>query len=328
MCGFNGVKSPDSLGRFAVTMRPVAVLALLAVTAAAPAQDSGPIETAESKPLSNTTFSLSFGGTWIGETDLDDSPGELAIARAGARFGVGQKLSDSVSLNFGADLAYSAYDFTNATGLVPGTDDPFDDSSLVTLGLGGQFKSGESNTWLVGISVRSAGESGAEFDETMTVGGIVGFMHSFSEDLTLGIGVLGSSELEEDATVIPVPIIRWNINERWSLASGEVATGQRANLRLGYAPSERWTVGAEVSYDRRRFRLDDEGPLPSGVAEERHIPVGLFARFVPNSNIVLAAHVGVKLGSEIKIDDENGDRVGKDDVEAAPYAGFDVRFRF
>lgn len=309
-------------------MRPVAVLALLAVTAPALAQDEAPTDTTETRPLSRTTFTLAFGGAWRAEADLDDSPGELSIARAGATFGVGHKLSDSVSLNFGADVAYSSYDFNNATGLVPGTDDPFDDSTLATLGVGAQFRSGESNTWLVGISVRSAGESGSDFDETLTVGGIVGFTHSFSKDLTLGIGVLASDELEDDVTVIPVPIIRWNITERWSLGSGEVATGQRANLRLGYAPSDRWTVGAEVAFDRRRFRLDDEGPVPSGVAEEQHIPVGLFARFVPNANIVLAVQVGVELGSEIEIDDENGHRVGKDDLDPAPYAGFDVRFRF
>lgn len=304
-------------------MRPVAISALLAIAAASPAQDSVPIETAESKPLANTSFSLSFGGTWIGEADLDESPGSLGIARAAARFGVGHKLSETVSLNFGADLDYSVYDFNDATGLVGGTDDPFDDSTIVTLSLGAQFKSGEHNTWFVTGFARSAGESGAEFDETITGGGIVGFSHSFSDDFTLGIGVLVSSELEDDVYVIPVPIIRWNINERWSLNAGD-----RADLQLAYAPSDRWTIGAEVSWDRRQFRLDDEGPLPSGVVEERHVPVGVFAVFAPNANMELAARVGANLGSEIKIDDNNGDRVGKDELDAGLYAGFDVRFRF
>lgn len=304
-------------------MRPACVLVLLAVTAAAPAQDTAPIETTETRPLANTSFSLTFGGTWIGQTDLDDSPGELGIARAGARFGVAHKLSETVSLTFGADVDYSAYDFSNASGLVPGTDDPFGDASIVTLSLGAQFKSGERNAWFVTGFARSAGESGAAFDETLIGGGIVGFSHTFSDDFTLGIGVLASSELEDDVYVIPVPIIRWNINERWSLASGE-----RANVQLAYAPSDRWTMGAEVSWDRRQFRLDEDGPLPSGVAEERHVPVGIFARFAPNANVEVAARVGANLGSEIKIDNEHGDRVGKDDLGSALYAGFEVRFRF
>lgn len=305
-----------------MTTRP-ALVALLALAAAASGQDSSPVQTAETKPLANTSFSLSFGGTWIGEADLDESPGSLGIARAGARFGVGHKLSETVSLNIGADLDYSVYDFSDATGLVAGTDDPFDDATTVTLSLGAQFKSGERNTWFVTGFARSAGESGAEFDQTVTGGGIVGLSHSFSDNLTLGIGVLASSELEDDVYVIPVPIVRWKISERWSLN-----TGERADVQLAYAPSERWTFGAEASWDRRRFRLDDEGPLPSGVVEERHVPVGVFAVFAPNPNIELAAHVGAHLGSEIKIDDDNGDRVGKDDLESALYAGFDVRFRF
>ncbi|MCL4220312.1 MAG: hypothetical protein KJZ65_02970 [Phycisphaerales bacterium] len=305
-----------------MTTRP-ALVALLSLAAAASGQDSSPVQNAETKPLANTSFSLSFGGTWIGEADLDESPGSLGIARAAARFGVGHKLSEMISLHFGADLDYSVYDFSDATGLVAGTDDPFDDATTVTLSLGADFKSGERNTWFVTGFARSAGESGAEFDKTITGGGIVGFSHSFSDDFTLGIGVLVSSELEDDVYVIPVPIIRWNINERWSLNSGD-----RANVQLAYAPSDRWTIGAEVSWDRRRFRLDDEGPLPSGVVEERHVPVGVFAVFTPNPNIELAARVGAHLGSEIKIDDDNGDRVGKDDLESALYAGFDVRFRF
>lgn len=306
-----------------MTTRSAAVLFLLALAAAADAQDSAPIETTEAKVLAHTSFSLSFSGTWIGEADLDDSPGSLGIARAGARFGVAQKLTDTVSLTFGADLDYSVYDFNDASGLVSGSDDPFDDSTIVTLSLGAQFKSGERNTWFVTGFARSAGESGAEFDQTVTGGGIVGFSHSFSDDLTLGLGVLAASELEDDVYVIPIPIIRWNITDRWSLASGD-----RANVQLAYAPSERWAIGVEAAWDRRRFRLDDQGPLPSGVAEERHVPVGLFARFAPNGNIELAARVGANLGSEIKIEDENGDRVGKDDIESAVYAGLDVRFRF
>ncbi|KAA0215164.1 MAG: hypothetical protein DYG94_09755 [Leptolyngbya sp. PLA3] len=303
--------------------RSAAVLVLLALSAGASAQDAAPAATTQTKPLADTSFSLSFGGTWIGEADLDDSPGSLGIARAGARLGVGHKLSDTVTLNFGADVDYSVYDFDDASGLIAGTDDPFDDSTIVTLSLGAKFKSGERNTWFVTGLARSAGESGAEFDETLTGGGIVGFSHSFSDDLTVGIGVLASSELEDEVYVIPVPIIRWNINEQWTLASGE-----RANVQLTYAPSDRWAFGAEASWDRRRFRLDDEGPLPSGVVEERHVPVGVFARFSPGPNIELSARVGAHLGSEIKIDDENGDRVGKDDLESALYAGFDVRFRF
>lgn len=287
------------------------------------AQDVDSAEGGEPDALSKTRFSLTFGGTWIGKTDLDASPGEVGIARVGTRLGVSHKLSDTIGLSFGVGAEHSVYDFDSASGLVAGTSDPFDDATIVTISLGAQIQSGERNAWFVTGLVRSAGESGAPFDDTITGGGIVGFQHRFSESLTLGIGVVVESRLEDDAYVIPVPVIHWQINERWSLE-----TGEEANLRLAYAPSDRWSFGAEVAWERREFRLDDQGPLPSGVAEERSIPLGVFARFTPNANIVLDARVGSTFGGELKLNSAAGVRVAKDDIDPAIFAGLNFIVRF
>lgn len=273
--------------------------------------------------LSKTGFSLEVAGRWIGKSDLDASPGEVGVARVSTRLGVRHQLSDKVGLTFAAELEHSVYDFDNATGLIAGTSNPFDDATIATLSLGAQVRVSEQNAWFVTGFVRSAGESGADFNDTITGGGIVGFQRTFSKDLTLGIGVLASSELEGDVYIIPVPMVRWQIAERWSLA-----TGQGADVRLAFAPSERWAFGLEAAWDRREFRLDDRGPLPSGVVDERHIPVGLFARFTPNANFSLDAHLGTQLGSEIEIENRNGNQVGQDDIDPALYAGLDLSIRF
>lgn len=303
----------------------ISVVGLLTLASAfACGQDAQPVdEVAESTKLSKTSFSLEVGARWIGKADLDASPGELGIARVGGQFGVSHQLSDAVTLTFGAGVEHSVYDFDNASGLVAGTSDPFDDATEMTLSLGARFKSGEQNTWFVTGFVSSSGESGSEFDETITGGGVVGFTHTFDEKLTLGIGVLVSSKLEDDVYIIPVPVIHWQINERWSLL-----TGERANVRLEFAPSKTWAFGAEVAWDRHEFRLDDEGPLPSGVVDERHVPVGVFARFTPNPNIAIEGNVGLNAYSQLQIDDRNGVRVADEDIDSAIYAGFGVRVRF
>lgn len=303
----------------------ISVVGLLALAGGfACAQDAQPVDdVAESTRLSKTSFSLEVGARWIGKADLDSSPGELGIARVGGQFGVSHQLSDAVTLTFGAGIEHSVYDFENASGLVAGTSDPFDDATEMTLSLGARIKSGEQNAWFVTGFVSSAGESGSAFDETLTGGGVVGFTHSFDEKLTLGIGVLVASKLEDDLYIIPVPVIHWKISERWSLS-----TGERANVRLEYAPSETWAFGAELAWERHEFRLDDQGPLPSGVVEERHVPVGVFARFSPNANIAIEANVGANTFSNLQIDSQAGVRVADEDIDPAIYAGFGVRVRF
>lgn len=300
------------------------VVALLgAVAASCLAQESEPVEPADDAALSKTSFSLSFGGVWIGKSDLDASPGEVGIARVGTRLGVSHELSEKVALTFGAELEHSVYDFDGATGLVAGSSDPFDDATIATLSLGARFRAGQSNTWSVTGFVRSAGESGADFNDTLTGGGIVGFAHEFSDDLTLGVGVVASSELEGDVYIVPFPIIRWRFAEGWTLSNGG-----GAGLELACEINDKWTLGAEAGWDRREFRLDDTGALPSGVVEERHVPVGLFARFVPNANITLDARVGANAWSQLDIDNSAGVRVAEDDIDPAIYAGLDLTVHF
>ncbi|GAB4384719.1 MAG: hypothetical protein Kow0022_08140 [Phycisphaerales bacterium] len=281
------------------------------------------LESSEPDALSKTRFELSFGGTWAGKADLDASPGELGVARVGSQLSISHRLNETLGLEFGFEAEYSVYDFDNASGLVSGTSDPFDDATILSLSLGASIRAGEHNTWFITGLVESSGESGAPFDESITGGGIVAFRHEFSDRLTLGIGVAAQSRLEDDVYVIPVPIVRWQINDRWSLE-----TGRRANLRLVYEPSDRWRFGAEAAWERREFRLDDQGPLPSGVAEERAIPVGLFAQFTPSANVVFDARVGSALGRELQIDNASGVRVADEDIDPAIYAGLNLSVRF
>ena len=106
------------------------------------------------------------------------------------------------------------------------------------------------------------------------------------------------------------------------------ASGKVADLPMEYAPSETWAFGAELAWERHEFRLDDQGPLPSGVVEERHVPVGVFARFSPNANIAIEANVGANTFSNLQIDSQAGVRVADEDIDPAIYAGFGVRVRF
>jgi hypothetical protein len=69
-------------------------------------------------------------------------------------------------------------------------------------------------------SLRSTGESGASFDETLTGGVLAGVAYRFGDRLTLGPGLAVFSQLEDNASVFPFLIIKWKITKRLSLETG------------------------------------------------------------------------------------------------------------
>jgi hypothetical protein len=274
-------------------------------------------------PSPRTTASLTFGGQFVGEADFDDSPGDLSITRLSANLGVRHTLTDHAALRFGFGIEHSHYDFSNATGLIAGTDDPFDDVLIARLSAGADFKIDDTHAWFVSGSATSSGEGSADFDDTITASGMVGYTHTFGDKLTLGAAVIVSTRLEDDVLVIPVPIVRWKLADQWTLA-----TGEGANVRLTYQPTQAWAFGAEGGWERREFRLDDDGPQPSGIALDSRIPIGVFARFTPNRNIVIAGRVGAHVGSNIEISNSRGRKISDDDLDAAIYGGLDLTLRF
>lgn len=298
-------------------------LALGSFAIAAHAQDEPAAEAPAEDALAKTSFSLTFNTDWVGSADFDTSPGDLSVTRLGAQFGVQHPVNDKLTLRFGAGVEHSLYDFSGATGLVAGTGDPYDDVTITLVSLGADYASNDTDVWSFGGFVRSAGESGATFDDTMSGGALVGYRHSFSEKFTLGAGLVVGTELEGDVYVVPFPIIRWNINDRWTLASGE-----RAGLALSYEASDAWTLGVEGGYERREYRLDDNGPLPSGVVDERRVPIAFFATFTPGPNFVITGRVGASLLNEFDFQNSSGVTLVEDNTEAALGFGLDLTIRF
>lgn len=298
-------------------------LAIGSMTLGAQAQDDPATEAAAEDPLAKTSFSLTFNTEWIGTADFDVSPGDVSVTRLGAQFGVRHPINQKLALRFGASVEHSVYDFSGATGLVAGTGDPYDDVTISTINLGGEYSPDEVNTWFFGGFVRSAGESGAEFDDTISGGALLGFRHAFSDRFVLGVGAAVGTELEDDVYIVPFPIIQWKIDDRWTLASGE-----RAGLALSYKASDAWTLGLEGGYERREYRLDDNGPLPSGVVDERRVPIAFFATFTPGANFIITGRVGAHFLNEFEFQNATGATLIEDDTEAALGVGLDLTIRF
>ena len=99
-----------------------------------------------------------------------------------------------------------------------------------------------ADDWAVlgGGLVNSAGEGGADFGDTITAGAVAGFVYHSSPNLQVGAIVGAVSAIEDNAAVVPLPILDWR-RAIFVIPSNDSAFD--GFQRLGPA---RWT------FDRRR----------------------------------------------------------------------------
>lgn len=322
-------------------MHPTAaMLALLALTAhasAQPAQDPAPEtrpttgatdEPADDLPAEVTdpapagpTFTITASGTISDRSDLDDGPGDLRISRARLGVQAGFDLGERRALTVGLGAERSWYDFDDATDLDP-SGDPFGDVTDAELFARYNAPFNDTTSWFGLASIGIAAEDGADISDSFVYTGSLGFITRASDSFSWGLGVLVRTQLEDDVLVLPIPQIRWAIDDKWTLES------QRAGVRLDYAHSDALSYGVQGEYLSRSYRLDDNGPIPDGMATDRRVPVSFYAEYEPAPAFSINAAIGASVYSNIELLDSSGDDITDDDVDTALFFSLNARFRF
>ncbi len=303
---------------------------LAAVQAPALAQDAAPADNTRDdappaevvKPApAGPTVSLRLSGSLHAGADTDTGDGDLSLARAGALLEAAFPLGERRSLAVGLGIERSWYDFDNAASLDPGGD-PFGDVTDTELTLRYTAPLNADTSWFLLGAIGLAAEDGADLSDSVVYTGGGGFITKASESFSWGLGVVVRSRLEDDPLVVPIPQIRWSIDERWTLES------RRAGLRLGYAHSDTLTYGVQGEYLSRSFRLDEDGPIPDGMATDRRVPVSVFAEYQPSKAVSIGAAIGASVYSNIELLDADGDDLADDDLDPALFLSINARIAF
>ena len=289
----------------------------------APGRDSGADVRSAEGPQAGV--SLNLGGVYSFGSDLSDGPGDVAVTRAFAGVAARFPVLEATQLTLGIESEYSWYDFSGATAFAP-SGEPWDDVQEIALSLGVQHRVSEQWTVTVGGTIDSSLEIGADFGDSLTYGGAIGAVYSFSEDLSLGLAVGIRSQLEDDVLVLPLPVIDWRINERWRV--GSVRDFGVVGLGVTFTPSEKWSFVLSSGVQAREFRLDDEGAAPDGVGRDWRVPIALRAGYTVTPNFVVAVFGGVDVWGELTLDDRNGNEIAEDELEPAAFVGGGVTIRF
>jgi len=306
------------------TLAPLFTAVLLAP--AASAQDPAPPERAPQRERLGVNVSLDAGFEHLFDTDIDDG-GDVNATRFGAAAGLSFELNDRLNLGLNLGYAYDGYDFGGDSGF--GGLDPWEDVHTVRAGARLTWKVDEQWAVYGGPVVRLSAESGADFGDAVTGGGIVGASYRASDRLSIGGGVGVVSQIEDDAAVFPILIVNWKISDALTARTvGGIGASGGGGVELGWTFAEGWELALGGRYDSRRFRLEDDGPFPDGVGEETSIPLYAKLSYTARTNASFSLLAGVAVAGELRLEDDDGDRIAEEDFDPAPFIGASVTIRF
>jgi len=259
------------------------------------------------------------------DSDLD-SGGTAGYTGVLASLGRSWTIDSGASLGFRLRFDYEDWRFDDLGAL--GGLAPWNDVYRVGLAVPYSVTTDGGWRWSLTPTVEYAGESGAEFADSLEYGASLVAARAIRPDLTLGLGV-GIYYRIGDTSAFPFVMIDWRITDRLRLSNPTPGgPSGPAGLELRYALDSGWEVGLGAAYRSDRFRLDRDGPFPSGVGEQRSVPVLASIGRQLSDGLSLRLYAGAALGSKLRVEDEDGRRLYDEDRDPAAMVGLLVNGRF
>ena len=287
-------------------------------------------ETQGEKPvfIPNTGWSVFTRGGYVHQFDTDiDGGGSFSVNRFFVQGGPTYMSEAGTSISLAVGYGYDGYDFSGNTGF--GSLNPWKDIHSLRFSVPFRFKIDERWTGFAVPTLRFTGEKGADFNDAASGGGFAGASYRFNDQLTIGPGVGVLTQLEDDTRVIPILIINWKITDALSLSTGGgIGATLGPGLTLNWRPAGAWSFSIGGRYERLRFRLDEDGTVSNGIGDDRSFPLfgGIEYRFTPMIRVSILA--GVEVGGELRLEDEAGRTISKENHDPAAFLGFAFSARF
>lgn len=259
--------------------------------------------------------------------DLSDGSGDLSVTRGFLSAGVGYAWSRDTSASVSLGIGTTDYDFSSGT-LIDGRK-PWGRIREYRLSVPVRFSPTEKMSVIVIPSIRTHAESGASLRDGRTEGMLGGFSWKFSDTLSIGPGFGWFSDVGDESNVFPILLVDWKITESLNLSTGRgLAASQGPGLSLNYELDQKWMLGLTARYEKTRFSLKKQQDRSAGVGEDSSMPLYLVASYSPWPMTSMTALAGVDIGGTLSLEDGNGQRIAKTDIDTAMVLGFSFQSRF
>ena len=251
--------------------------------------------------------------------------GEVGVTQFGFELRFDTPISDSDDLKWHFQYQRDDWDFSGSAGM--GLIDPW--SSIETIDASATWfhEYNQKTQWFVGGIVKASYEDSAS--HSTVLGGTVGVIHSYSSDLTLGVGVGVLDQVLDDARVFPIFVVEWKLSDDLRLTS-DISTrfGSRTGLELVWTPRKDWTLGAGVSYSYSRFKLDSSGFAPNGAGEASSVPITFRATYHASPTFDVTIFAGIVYGGSLEITNQASLQVLSEDYDPAGAFGIFGNIKF
>ena len=273
----------------------------------------------------DVTGDASLTGLAVLNTDIDNG-GSFRWDGFTAAGSIDWQLTQALSVGLTARYSYEHWRFSPPTAFGPTA--PWTNLQMPQVGMNFELYVTPDVSLFVAPQLEWDYETGASAGDAKTYGASFGITKVFSPKLILGIGA-GVYRQVDDTQVFPVIIVRWQIDDKWLLRNS-LAAGPAGGpgVELAYAINDTWEIAGGGAYREYRFRLNDDGPVPGGVGENRGFP--LFARLSAKLGKTgrLDFVAGAIVGGELKLFDRNGNTLASSDYKAAPLLGITAKLDF
>lgn len=247
-------------------------------------------------------------------SDLDSTSNGFSVAAFEAGVDTLIVASPALTFRIGVSTEVSYYDWDGSEPLLadtPDSDDPFDSAQRHEIGTTAIIRSSQTTTWIAGASINSSYESGADFNDSIGGQFLGGGTYAFNDDLTLGFGLNIIFDLDGEPDVIPLPFVEWRFAEGWELASNS------RGVNITYERSDTLKYGVGARFLGREFRLDDDGPIPGGIANDNSVAVAAFVEWDVSNELKLEFGAGAQVYSEFELINRRDVRVFESDSDPA-----------
>jgi len=267
-------------------------------------------------------------GAVVKQIDADlDQGGQVGVERYFASMRGARQISPrwrlAIELGYGEDR----YAFSGNSGFA--AMDPWGVASELRLSLPMRYVASDDWTLLAIPSLRFHAEEGASLGDGQTQGLLAGAIYRVNDALSIGPGFGVFSEIEDDASFFPVLLIDWRLADDLSLQTGGgFAASRGPGLQLTWTGLPRWELALGARYEKTRFRLDDSGVAPDGVAQEKAFPLYAAAEFALSQDVKLSLIGGAEVGAELRLEDDAGRLVSESGVDTAPFFGIVLEAKF
>jgi outer membrane receptor protein involved in Fe transport len=274
---------------------------------------------AQSEQQSPWRADLTAGAIKQFETSLQHG-GEFELQRyfisASANRLLDASWSAGISLYYGQD----DYEFGSSPSLA-GTNEPWDDIHELRVSMP-VIHRGQAWSTLAIPSIKFRREANASWSDSHEVGLLAGSAYRFSDRLSLGPGFGVYSQIEDDVDIFPILLVDWQITDQLSLETGRgLAASRGPGVSLHWQANAQWKLALGVRYENIRFRLDDKGPAPNGVGQNRAYPLNLSISYEPNPDLQFDLVGGVAYAGELQLEDADGRLIQDSEYDTAPYLG-------